>query len=133
MQRIRSFADPPPSTLYWDASFIVNFAYTAAKYFQECSEFLKRLDDAGTVSYVSTLALDEACFVLLQLKVEEAHGERMFWNAYNADSSVIVPYLSDLRSLVEQIYTHPRIHLVGVEPLFTIESLRFMEDFHFLP
>jgi predicted nucleic acid-binding protein len=92
-RRISSFTDPLPSTLYWDASFVVNFAYEAARYFQQCAEFLTRLEDASVISYVSTLALDEACFVLLQLKVEEDREPTKFWNVYNADPSVIEPFL----------------------------------------
>jgi len=61
-RRIHSFTDPLPSALYWDASFIVNFAYEAAKYFQECADFLARLDKTPVISYVSTFAMDEACF-----------------------------------------------------------------------
>jgi thymidine kinase len=66
--RIHRFIDPLPSVLYWDASFVVNFAYDAAKYFQESANFLTRLDTAQTISYISTLGIDEACFILLQLK-----------------------------------------------------------------
>lgn len=72
--RIHSFTDPLPPTLYWDASFVVNFSYEAARYFQQCADFLARLDERSTISYVSTLAMDEACFVLLQLKGDRGQG-----------------------------------------------------------
>lgn len=111
----------------------MNFAYSAAKYFRECANFLARLDAEQTVSYVSTLVLDEACFVLPQLKIEEASPSLKFWNAYNTDPSVIQPHMDDLRELVEGIYTHPRIRLVEPEPLFALESLAYMRTFHFLP
>jgi len=118
--------------LYWDASFIVTFAYPAARYFQECADLLTRLDTAPTTSYVSTLALDEACFVLLRLKVEEDHSSGRFWDAYHADPRVTEPYINELQELVEGIYTHPRIRLVGTEPLLALESLAYMRTFHFL-
>lgn len=133
VNRIHRFTDPLPPVLYWDASFVVNFAYDAARYFQECADFLTRLDTTQTVSYVSTLGMDEVCFILLQLKVEEDHQPAGFWDAYNADPGVIEPYMDELQELVEEIYTHPRIRLVGTEPPFALESLVHMRAFHFLP
>jgi len=130
---IRKFTDPLPPTLYWDASFIVNFAYSAARYFPECADLLSCLDTTQTVSYVSTLALDEACFVLLQLKVEEDHHPNKFWDIYNANPSVIRTYMAGLQELVEGIYTHPRIKLVGTEPFFALEALAYMRNYYFLP
>jgi predicted nucleic acid-binding protein len=91
------------------------------------------VDRSQTISYISTLALDEACFILLQLKVEEDYQPDRFWPVYNANPSVIEPYITDLEELVEGIYTHPRIRLVGTEPLFALESLIHMRQFHFLP
>jgi predicted nucleic acid-binding protein len=131
--RIHRFTDPLPSVLYWDASFVVNFAYDAAKYFQESAAFLIQLDTTQTISYISTLGIDEACFILLQLKVEEKHQPDRFWNVYNANPGVIEPYISELQELVEGIYTHPRIRLVGTEPLFALDALAYMRTFHFLP
>lgn len=131
--RIRSFAAPLPHILYWDASFVVNFAYEAARYFSECANFLARLDESQVTSYVSTLTMDEACFVLLQLKVEEDHKPIKFWNVYNADPGVIERYMDELQDLTEEIYTHPRIRLVGTESSFALEALAHMRAFHFLP
>ncbi|HHE70989.1 MAG TPA: PIN domain-containing protein [Chloroflexi bacterium] len=131
--RIRSFTAPLPYVLYWDANFVVNFAYEAARYFLECADFLTRLDESQTTSYVSTLTMDEACFVLLRLKVEEDHKPARFWDVYNADPSVIEHYVDELQDLTEGIYTHPRIRLVGTEPSFALEALAHMRAFHFLP
>lgn len=131
--RIQGFTDPLPPVLYWDASFVVNFAYEAARYFKECADFLARLDNSQTISYVSTLGVDEACFVLLRLNVEEDHQPAGFWNAYNADHSIIEPYIGALQKLVEGMYAHPRIRLVGTEPRFAVESLEYMQTFHVLP
>lgn len=131
--KIHSFTDPLPPTLYWDASFVVNFSYEAAKYFQQCANFLTRLDERSTISYVSTLAMDEACFVLLQLKIEEDYHPAKFWDVYNADPGVIEQYIDDLQGLTEEIGTHPQIKLIGTEPFFAFESLSHMRAFHFLP
>ena len=49
---VYDFSDPLPPTLYWDASFIVNATYEAARYLQPCADFLARLDEQTTVSYV---------------------------------------------------------------------------------
>lgn len=130
---IYRFADPLPATLYWDASFIVNFAYEAAVYFQECADFLARLDGTETISYVSTLTMDEALFVLLQLKIEEDHDPEGFWTVYNNNPGVIEVYMDELQDLTEEIYTHPRVQVVGTEPGFTLEAIEHMRDYHFLP
>lgn len=130
---IHSFTDPLPTTLYWDASFIVNFSYEAARYFQTSADFLARLDEHPTISYVSTLALDEASFILLQLKIEEDCHPSRFWDAYNRDPSIIETYIDQLQSVTEGIATHPQIRLVGTDPFFAFESLAHMRAFHFLP
>jgi predicted nucleic acid-binding protein len=130
---IYSFTDPLPPTLYWDASFIVNFAYEAAVYFQECTDFLARLDVAETISCISTLTMDEALFVLLQLKIEEDYAPKRFWPVYNDNPGVIEPYMDELQQLAEEIYTHPRVQVVGTEPGSTIEAIGYMRNYHFLP
>ena len=130
---VHSFNDPLPSRLYWDASFIVNFVYEAARYFEQCADFLGRLDEHATISYVSTLAMDEVCFVLLQLQIEEDHHPARFWDVYNANTSVIECYIDDLQELTEAIDAHPRIRLIGTEPIFAFESLSYMRKWCFLP
>jgi len=131
--KIRSLDEPLPATLYWDASFVVNFAFEAARYSRQCSELLARLDEASTISYVSTLALDEAWFVLLQLKIEEDHHPARFWDVYNAQPEVVEQYIDDLERVTQQIGTHPKVELIGTEPLSAFESLSHMRAFHFLP
>jgi len=131
--KVRSLDEPLPAALYWDASFIVNFTFEAARCFRQCSQLLSRLDDASTISYVSTLALDEAWFVLLQLKIEEDHHPARFWDVYNAHPEVVAEYIDDLEKVTEQIGTHPRIELTGTEPLAAFESLSHMRAYHFLP
>jgi predicted nucleic acid-binding protein len=132
-RKIRSLDDPLPATLYWDASFIVNFAFEAARYIRECSELLARLDESSTISYVSTLALDEACFVLLQLKIEEDHQPAKFWDVYNTNPVVLEHYVDDLERVTSQIGTHPKVELIGTEPSSAFEALSFMRAFHLLP
>ena len=69
---ISDFDAPLPGPLYWDASFLVHAVYPAGRYHRECYAFLERLGSAGdTLSYVSTLALDEMVFTLIRLKVVE--------------------------------------------------------------
>ena len=76
---IFDFDAPLPRQLYWDASFLVHATYPAGRYHRECFEFLDRLSDAGnTLSYVSTLVLDEVVFTLIQLKVAEDPPSRSF-------------------------------------------------------
>ena len=130
---VHSFNDPLPQKLYWDASFIVNFACEAAQYFEQCADFLARLDEHPTISYVSTLAMDEACFVLLQLQIEEDYHPARFWDVYNANPSVIERYIDNLQALTKAIGVHPQIKLIGTEPVFAFDSLAHMRKWHFLP
>ena len=131
--KIRSLTDSLPSKLYWDASFIVNFAFEPARYFRQCCQLLARLDKASTTSYVSTLVLDEVCFVLLQLKIEEDYHPAKFWDVYNANPEVVAQYVDDLERLTELIGTHPKVEMVGTEPLSAFESLSFMRAYYLLP
>lgn len=131
--KIHRFSEPLPSTLYWDASFIVNFSYEAARYVKPCTDFLTRLNEHATLSYVSTLALDEACFILLQLKIKEDYHPARFWDVYNEDPSVVEQYVDDLKKVTEEIGTHPQIKLIGTDATSAFESLAYMRAFHFLP
>ncbi len=132
-RRIYSFVDFVPSVLYWDASFIVNFAYPAAKYHLEAANFLSQLDDAHAVSYISTLTLDEVYFVLLQAKVSEAYPQVSFWRVYRANPAIIVPYLDELERLTEELYAHPRIRVVTANPILSFSALSNMRRYHLLP
>lgn len=77
--------------------------------------------------------MDEALFVLFQLKVEEDHHPQRFWTVYNQNPSVIELYMDELQELTEEIYTHPRTQVVGTEPGFMLETIEHMRDYHFLP
>jgi len=128
------FDAPLPRRLYWDASFLVHATYPAGRYHRECYDFLDRLSDAReTLSYVSTLALDEVVFTLIQLKVGEDYPERGFWDVYRENPQVIQPYLGELRALVDRLSIDPRIRIVGMEPEFIHVALDYMESYSLLP
>lgn len=132
--RIFDFDDPLPARLYWDASFIVHATYPAGRYHQECYTFLDRLGDAqGSLSYVSTLALDEAIFTLIQLKVEEKHPDQGFWEVYRQNPDVIQPHLEELRTLINRLFSEPRIKVVGTESQAMSMALDHMESYSLLP
>jgi predicted nucleic acid-binding protein len=77
------FDSPLPRRLYWDASFLVHATYPAGRYHRACYAFLERLSSVpDTLSYVSTLVLDETIFALIRLKVEEDHPDQGFWDVY---------------------------------------------------
>lgn len=61
MQRLTAtildFNAPLPATIYWDASFIVNFSHADSALHTESVAFLTRLKASATFSFVSTLAL----------------------------------------------------------------------------
>jgi predicted nucleic acid-binding protein len=86
-----------------------------------------------TLSCISTLALDEAIFALIQLKVAEDHPGRGFWDVYRENAYVIQPHLAELRALVDRLYSDPHIQVVGTEPGFMPRAMDDMEDYALLP
>lgn len=128
------FDAPLPRLLYWDASFLVHATYPAGRYHRACYAFLERLSGAqDTLSYVSTLALDETVFTLIRLKVMEDHPDRGFWDVYRENPQVIQPHLKELRALVDRLAIDPRIRLVGTEPEGLSTTLDYMDSYAFLP
>jgi predicted nucleic acid-binding protein len=125
---------PLPELLYWDASFLVHATYPAGRYHRESYVFLERLSSAGdTLSYVSTLALDEAIFALIRLKVVEDHPGRGFWEVYRGNQEVISPYLGEFRGLVERLSIDPRVRLVGTERQDLFAAMDHMDAHACLP
>lgn len=86
-----------------------------------------------TLSFVSTLALDEAIFALIRLKVEEEHTGRGFWDVYREHPQAIRPHLGELQALVDRLAVDPRIRLVGTEPDVLPTALGIMDSLAFLP
>jgi predicted nucleic acid-binding protein len=131
---ISDFDAPLPGPLYWDASFLVHATYPAGRYHRECYAFLERLGSAGdTLSYISTLALDEMVFTLIRLKVVEDHPGRGFWEVYREEHRVIQPYLGELRVLVDRLSIDPRIRLVGTEREDVSAAMEYMDRYACLP
>ncbi|MCI0477707.1 MAG: hypothetical protein L0Y55_15800, partial [Anaerolineales bacterium] len=81
--QVIDFDAPLAPFLYWDASFVVNALYEKGKWHSACSAFMARLDQSAAISYVSTLALDEIWFVLLQLYIAADYPEKPFWRIVN--------------------------------------------------
>ncbi|MBC7227987.1 MAG: type II toxin-antitoxin system VapC family toxin [Thermoflexales bacterium] len=130
---VLDFRSPLPDRLYWDASFLVHAVYPPGRYHRECYGFLERLSTSPTVSYLSVLALDEAIFALLQLKISEEQPERGFWEIYRANPGAIQPYFGELRRLVDRLSSDPRIRVVGLESTSLLIGLDFMERYSLLP
>jgi predicted nucleic acid-binding protein len=132
--RIFAFDAPLPRLLYWDASFLVHATYPAARYHADCYAFLELLSSASdTLSYVSTLALDEVIFAVLQLKVSEDHPESGFWEVYRENPGSIRRHLEEIRALVERLWIDPRILIVGAEPETILVALEHMSAYSLLP
>lgn len=72
-------------------------------------------------------------FVLLRAKISEAHLRVSFWRAYRADPAIIVPYLDELESLTEELFTHPRIQVVTAEPILSFDALFNTRRYHYHP
>ena len=131
---VLDFDDPLPRRLYWDASFLVHAVYPGGRYHQDCYTFLERVGAAGdTLSFISSLALDEAVFSLIRLKLAEDHADRGFWDIYRENPQVIQPYLGELRALIDRLFNDPRIQVVGTEPESMFVALRYMESYFLLP
>jgi predicted nucleic acid-binding protein len=132
--QILTFDAPLPRLLYWDASFLVHATYPAARYHAECYAFLELLSGASdTLSYISTLALDETIFAILQLKVSEDHPDAGFWAAYRENSGILQPYLGELRALVERLWVDPRTLIVGTRAEMIFTALEHMGAYSLLP
>jgi predicted nucleic acid-binding protein len=132
--QVFEFDAPLPARVYWDASFLVHATYPAGRYHSACYALLERLSDAQeAASYVSTLALDEAIFVLIQLKIVEDHPGRAFWDVYRENPQAIQPYVGELRELVDHLSAHPRIQVVGTAPESMSLALDYMERYALLP
>jgi predicted nucleic acid-binding protein len=132
--QILAFDAALPRLLYWDASFLVHATYPAGRYHAECYGFLERLSSANdTLSYITTLALDETIFALLQLKVAEDHPDVGFWEVYRKDPGIVLSYLEELRALVDRLWIDPRIRIVGVEAEAIFGALEHMEVYSLLP
>ena len=132
--RIFALDAPLPRLLYWDASFLVHATYPAARYHADCYAFLESLGNSSdTLSYVSTLALDEVIFAILQLKVAEDHPDIGFWAVYRENAAIIRKYIEEIRALVERLWIDPRILVVGTEPETILVALEHMRAYSLLP
>lgn len=130
---ILDFAAPLPPLIYWDASFIVNFGHAASPFHSDCSSFAKRLKTSSTFSFVSSLALDETWFALLQVFVQRDYPSRNFWRVYESNHKVIAPYLDELQSFTQELYDDPQIRIIGTRRNSPLEALQNMRQFHLLP
>lgn len=52
--------------IFWDASFVLNFAIEGSKYFKGCVNFSKRMEKENITSILSNLTLDEIWYGLLR-------------------------------------------------------------------
>ncbi len=128
------FNAPLPRRLYWDASFLVHTAYPGGRYHMACYHFLERLNSAeGTLSYVSTMTLDEALFALLRAKVGEKYPNQGFWDVYRSSPQVLQPYLGELRLWMQQLYADSRIQIVALDVNCMFQALDAMESYALLP
>ncbi len=127
------FAAALSPTLYWDASFIINIAHEHGRWHKECLAFGVRLTQNDALSYVSTLALDEAWFNLLQMMIEDEHGIKSFWRVVNDHPEIIANYIDRLESMSNDIYNSPQVRVVSVGARTPRRALKNMREFFLLP
>ncbi|MDE3089415.1 MAG: type II toxin-antitoxin system VapC family toxin, partial [Chloroflexota bacterium] len=126
------FTSALPSTLYWDASFAVNAIYERGTWHADCSAFMTRLENSETISFVSTLALDEIWFSLLQLLISDDYRVP-FWRVVNDDPTVVTNYIDRLETITNEIYANPKIRVVSISSRGPRRALKNMREFHLLP
>ncbi|MBI5652188.1 MAG: type II toxin-antitoxin system VapC family toxin [Chloroflexi bacterium] len=131
--KVFDFTSALPFTIYWDANFILNSVYERGRWHAECVAFGTRLDQSETISYVSTLALDEVWFSLLQLLIHDDYPDTSFWRIVNADSSVIKNYINRLEQITNDIYNNPRVRVISVGSRAPLRALKHMREFYLLP
>ncbi len=127
------FAAPLPPALYWDATFIVNSISDRGTWHRECAEFMTRLENSDTISCVSTLALDEAWFVLLQKMIEADYPDSKFWNVVNQNRAMVSRYVERLEEITNKIYSSPRARVIAINTDAPRQALGHMRDFYLLP
>jgi len=131
--KVLDFASELPPTLYWDASFIIHFSYEESRWHKECVAFAARLYRSETISYVSTLALDEVWFNLLQLLIGDDNPDASFWRVVNDNPAVVANYVDRLEKITDGIYDHPRVRVVTVGARTPRRALENMRAFYLLP
>lgn len=131
--KICSFKDTLPPAIYWDASFIVNFTFDKASYFNKCGEYYYRLKEKQIHSYISTLTLDETWYILLKVKIEEDYAPDKFWKVYNRNKSIVSPYIPLLKELTDRLRNQLWVEMTTA-PVTTIDRvLERMQDSYLLP
>lgn len=131
--QVIDFHAPLAPFLYWDANFIVNSIYPAGNWHAECAAFMTRLEESDTLSFVSTLALDEAWFTLLQLQIAADHPDRSFWRVVNSNPKIVAKYVNRLEQITNDIYNASKIRIVTVGTHTPRLALNNMRDFYLLP
>jgi predicted nucleic acid-binding protein len=133
LKNIYNFHRHLPAAIYWDASFVVNFASQNARYHEECKEFYYRLKKEKVPSFISTLTLDESWFILLQAKIEEDNSPKSFWQVYHRNPQTILNYLPQIEELQNKLMIQAHISLLGIHSSFSPSALTNMKSYSFLP
>jgi predicted nucleic acid-binding protein len=107
--------------------------YARSNWHTECVAFGARLDQSATISYVSTLALDEVWFSLLQLLIHDDYPDTSFWRIVNADPSIVANYVSQLERITNDIYNNPKVRVISIGSRVPRRALKHMHEYHLLP
>lgn len=127
------FAASLPDRLYWDSSFLVNFAFTAAKFHKPCAAYYYRLKEEGVPVILSNLALDETWYILMKLETENLYHPRTFWEIYREEPTRLRPILRKMHDFAKRLIQLPHVTIVGTEAKVYETALESMERYLLLP
>ena len=121
-----------PEVIFWDASFVLNFSIEGARYYEECAEFSRKLQNENIPSIISNLALDEIWYGLLRANLIKDFSEKWL-DKLRRDASVINEYVPLLKEATGDLVLLPNVVFVEVRTEMTFKALDFIERYSFLP
>ena len=112
-----------------DTSFILNFSIEGAKYFDECSFFIRRLVDENVLCVISNLTLDEFWYGLIRVSFMRDHPKDWLDRLRRLSKDYVDPVKRATRDLI----SFSNLIVTEVKTEFTFSALKYMEKYHLLP
>lgn len=113
LNRIFSFRDPLPPSIYLDANFVMAVFTEKNIYHKQCSDFIQRLEHYKVPSFLSPLVMDEVCFVIIRGGLKDSLGND--WIKIRRENpAVIVPLLPAIKLIHKELKQLPFIKHLSV-------------------